>query len=349
MWLNTDGVGQVWTLQGNVSSAPFTDSAMVFLYDQPATLVLMDTANQAVYLSVDIGKTWTGGNWIGDKGDDYTGAGWATGMVADSSNNLYVVGHFGQVAGYSEIWFSSDKAQTWSFLPQMAASAAATSLLTLWTLEYACLGIIYTPTAGSTNLVIFGGLDLQALPNTVVQTTGSGGLNTSLWCPADSSTQATPQQFASIMGEVLYPGQQTHSVVSAVPSSVGGQPVVAFHDAASEPAFSYPYPTCGYDVHALLNATLAARPGMWQLGGFFPNYSWSNLIQYTDTGSWTSFQTFTSNAPGKVAGAAGLLANGLLLYFGGKDPVTGVNGTNDGHPAAAADCSRPVHQLTRQR
>ena len=111
-------------------------------------------------------------------------------------------------------------------------------------------------------------------------------------------------------------------------SPAGAQsPSVIFHDANTLLTYRA-IPSCAFDVHSLLN--YSATPGMWQLGG----ESCSSTLDFSFSGSWdtqSGFVTITPNftysyAPNyagvnpvnRLAGAAALLAGGVLIYGGGK-------------------------------
>ena len=328
VWVSKDGVGATWTQATNATSFGFTDSAMVFLYDTPNTLVLYAGLN--IYTSNDTGMTWSAGAYLGQWTNGVTPPGYGNVMVADSSNNLYLTGTTQQNNGQSNLYWSGNKGATWSMLPQIFASKSATTLLTLNNIEFACMGVIYSKSTVNsapylqTNLVIYGGTDIQADANSIV-------LNGTNWCPATVATAYS--NFGAITANIVPPGFSNNDPdTTQVPTSAGGgQPLIAFHDSSSPAALGTAgYSTCAYDVHALLNSS-NQTPRMWQLGGFTNTFSFINTVAYTATGNWSQGQTFTVTSPtGRVAGAAGVLANGAFLYFGGKatGASTGI-GSND--------------------
>ena len=108
---------------------------------------------------------------------------------------------------------------------------------------------------------------------------------------------------------------------------------MVYHDAGQWLSYRL-YADCAYDVHQAVRKNVGLS--MWQLGGFTSSYSYINSIDFTGTGSWTNLQEFdqptysggSSTPSGRVASGAAYLANGMLLYFGGKDNAATVY-TND--------------------
>ena len=314
IWISTDGIGAIWTFVGYTPGNAFDDGAIAFLYNSNNTLVLYNTNNNLFYTSLNYGVNWTFISVVNING---VSPGAASELTVDSANNIYIAGG---VAEGGQIWFSSDKGGHWTIATQITNDPNVAVVISLTSFSYGCLGIIYsTAPAGSvnavqTNLVFYGGNAISAVYDT--NPTSGSGLSA---CASGTGTA----NFQSITAEVVFAGQTLPAITTTqTPSSInGGQPVVDFHDASSPSNLTLAlYPSCGYDVHALL--TRSTTPRMWQLGGFTSSYSYINTIEYTATGNWSQASMFTptyltfgpTGAPsGRVTAAAGPLYNGNFL------------------------------------
>ena len=105
-------------------------------------------------------------------------------------------------------------------------------------------------------------------------------------------------------------------------------PSAIFHDANTILTYRA-IPACAFNLHALLSPTTWSQTSMWQLGG----ESCLSTIDYSPTGQFDTqaqFSTLTptfnftsslytgDNPSNRLAGAAAYLANGVLLFGGGK-------------------------------
>lgn len=94
VWLSTDGIGAVWTLQNAAPFMKFQQGAMTFLYDatpsQGATLVLYNPSDNNIWHSLDLGKTWTMISSMSVQGEDPQQTGR---MVADVEKSHAFTSH----------------------------------------------------------------------------------------------------------------------------------------------------------------------------------------------------------------------------------------------------------------
>ena len=174
-----------------------------------------------------------------------------------------------------------------------------------------CMAMRYTANSASPNgyhktVVLYGGANTIGVASR----------------PAASCVQ---QEAANVLyAEVMFPSELSNSAwtdtalpvtpANTVPSVVFNSPTVLM---------TYrQYPTCAYDVHSLVNHPSA--PAQFVLGGWDAN---SNVLATYDFVNGSSFSTAAYVAswgqnnnppPGRIAGGAAYLANGVLVWFGGK-------------------------------
>ena len=325
VWLCTDGIGANWTLQ-TTTNPPwpgFSDGSATFLYDSPATLILYSPNDgYTIYKSTDLGKTFTKLTTLS------TSFGVSPGidvrMIADAQSNLYLAGGNN---GLATILYSSNAGVTWSYLNtidwnsnitntvQLVNNPAGPGAFPTGAFTYGCMAMRYTPSATAQSgyhkqLSLYAGF-------IYVDSIVDSGYN----CYIDTGTS----QVNSVVADIIAPGD----VWTYTQPQVANTPGLIFHDAASLLPDRL-YADCGYDVHQAAPGRRGANFSMWQMGGFNPiNYAFLNGIDYTGTGNWANLQEFQTpvynNAPGgnvpsgRVAGGIAYLANGNLLYFGGKD------------------------------
>ena len=319
MWLSTDGMGAVWT-QVNASAFAIGDAAMTWLPDTGSgTIVLYDYTNTDVYQSTNMGAAWIAVAKLSTIATTQTGSivPAATGsMIFDGASNLYLVGG----SNSPVVWFSSTKGVSWTYLPQPTATVAGfQDVVTLREFSYSCLSVQYTASASAPSgyhrsLVLYGGF-LTASVNYDVGVT--------------STCQGPAIAYESMLVDVILPGEASTAggdLFVTPPSNLAAS--IDFHS-PSKPAnlFSPQYPTCAYDVHAIVNRS--STPRMWQVGGFSTDYTQMyNLVSFTQsnfatvTAYYPSYSGNTTVVNGRVAAGAALLYNGNLLWFGGKSSTS---------------------------
>ena len=209
-WLSSDGQGAVWTRQtATLPPSTFTSTPCVALFDAnpssgiAATFVLTGLGT-SYYMSTDNARTFV----------EY-GAPWSAGatlysqMAADVDSYIYLSNYQS-----STLWFSSDKAQSWSTIT-VAASADSVS----YNGQYsgACLAISYVhhqPTGNviGKRLVLYSG---QLYSNAGISYSIQGSLDF-----AESCT-ATPVLTYLNPNQALYTGNQLMTLTgSNIPFSV---------------------------------------------------------------------------------------------------------------------------------
>ena len=326
VWLSTDGRGASWT-RVNASAFAIADAAMTWLSDTTTNgvIILYDYANTVVYQSTTMGATWTSIANIATIAASQTGSviPKASGaLIFDGDNNLYLVGG----SSTPVVWFSANQGSSWTYLPQPTRTTAGVqSVVTLNEVSYSCLSMQYTasssaPSGFHRNVVVYGGF-----------------LNVSIDLDVSASTSCVaPGVFVeSVLIDVILTGETASAGADLATPPSNLQASIDFHDPAS-PAnlFSPQYPTCAYDVHALANRS--STPRMWQLGGFSTDFSQMyNRISFTQSNFATvaayypSYSGNTTVVSGRVGGGGALLANGNLLWFGGKTSANAGLGSND--------------------
>ena len=321
VWMSSDGIGAVWTLQTAAASfSTFQEGALTFMFDAAsnsgglATLVLYNPTNNAFFTSTNYGSTWTQTFSLNSVGifpnQDAR-------LVCGAANDLYMAG--GEAVGSNQILYSGNKGVTWSYLNNQNWSPNISNSVAIDDFTYGCLAIRYVPSSTSPygyhdQLVMFAG-------NITVDNLVSSGYN----CLFDTGTQTV----TSLVAEIIQPNEVYSLATSVAPS--GRSPQMIYHDAGQWLTYRL-YADCAYDVHQAVRKT--SGTAMWQLGGFTSSYAYINSIDYTSTGSWLNLQEWNkptySNVPssgtpsGRVAAGAGLLVNGVFLYFGGKDNASAV-------------------------
>ena len=220
------------------------------------------------------------------------------------------------------------QAVTWSYLNtidwnsnitntvQLVNNPAGAGAFPSGAFTYGCLAMRYTPSVTGTSpagyhkqLSLYAG---YIYADSIVDS----GYN----CYIDTGTT----QVNSVVADIIAPNE----VFTITQASSPNTPGLIFHDASSLLP-DRQYADCGYDVHQAAPARRGSNFSMWQLGGFSPSYAFLNSIDYTSTGNWANLQEFQNptynNAPGgnvpsgRVAAGVAYLANGNLLYMGGKD------------------------------
>ena len=227
-----------------------------------------------------------------------------------------------------QVYFSTNAGVRWSLLPLTTVSPniLIADPMELTNFQYGCLAINYVAAAGAPQgyhkqLLLYGGfLNAQQVTNT-----GFG-------CSQLGSSTA----YTSIVADLLFPGETVSDVSEySAPTSATNVSMI-FHDAANQLIYRA-YSFWHYDVHAAITRSSNVR--MWQFGGFtsydnpaVPAWSFIPTVDYTATGNWNAYTTFTptygstiSTSPGyavtggKSAAGLALLMNQNLLLFGGKD------------------------------
>ena len=333
-WLSTDGSAATWTLRTGTFFLS-QQMPMAFMFDaasssSAATLVMYDGGDNYVYRSTDMANSFVKVTLFPIGWPQQTGR-----MAADLENNLYMAGgvfdtsEFGDILSNEEsnMFFSPDKGNTWSQVPQIAnfPGLRIADALTVGSFQDGCLAINYIANSAAPGnyrkqLLEFGG----QITN-VVQDQNS-------WF--NCSFTNTLGTVSSVINEVLIPGEPVAiNAEGLVPTgpNIAGQASLVFRNAANQILTWRWYADCAINVHAV--AQRSSSVASWQLGGFTINYGYINSIDYSSTGQWNTYQTITptylpsSNYPtfnstaqsGKVAAGVAFLQNGNLLLFGGKD------------------------------
>ena len=306
VWISTDGAGNTWTQGPNVAYPQFQSATCAFYYDasisnssyaatNPTLFMAVNQNNTANFLlSTDLGNSWGAGAqtvpW---------GAWNFMNVLIDPSNNVYVLG--GQNSDVSSVWWSNNYGTNWYVL-NAANSLNLADQATFYYATTSCAALTYyrnyTQTAGITyrSIALYGG---------------------SVWLSDNNITE-------SIHG------------ITTTPVVMGANvPSIQWTTAGTAILPHRTYPACAYNVHA--NPTLP--PAMFILGGElnYTNQVLENDIWYSTDGFYNDAHqiqpTSLLNQPGtnfthRRAGAAVYLANGNLVWFGGKtdDPSNASGG-----------------------
>ena len=337
-WLSTDGAGNSWTQGPNLPYPQFQSATCVFFYDasisnssstatNPTLFIATNTNGNTVanfLISYDLGNTWPAGAqkapW---------GAWNFMNVLVDPTNNLYVLG--GQNSDVSSVWWSNNYGATWYVL------AAANSLnigaqASFYYATTSCAALSYyrnfSTTAGITyrSVVLYGG---------------------SVWLTNNNVANITESIHGITTSTIVYGAN-----VPSIQWTTAGPAILPRRT----------YPACTYNVHA--NPTLP--PAMFMLGGElnYTNQYLANDIWYSTDGFYADSHqiqpTSLLNAPGtnfthRRAGSAVYLANGNLVWFGGKtdDPTNASGGqlntvywsTDGGYTWSV--CQRPMDAALR--
>ena len=308
VYLNTDGIGQVWNPQPSPPFAPLQSGACAFFYDSVlansastnplATLMLLDN-NGLFFQSTNYGQTWLNNNgsrgpWTSNPADSSFNF---MNILVDRDNVVYVFS--GQNDVNSAIYWSNNYGVTWYNITASNAlglasgaqfSYATTSCAAISLYQNAINGIFYK------RLTIYGG---------------------SIWA-TDGNI------YESMQGLMNIP------VATSVPTITWTNPTTLLPRRT--------YPACTFNVHA----PATALPLMFTLGG---EVNYTNQILTNDV--WYSTNAFLSDShqiqptplsflgaaynttfQHRRAGSAGILVNGNLLWFGGKndDPSSSSGG-----------------------
>ena len=295
VWLSTDGLGAVWTLQSNGDTIPtnalgtavaLCDSSYCSsAYSTPnSTLIYFLEYDDGYYLfSYDLGRTWSVpyDYPFSSAVNDVTHRDWIT-AAADTDSNIYFAG------GYNEpdprVWVSVTKGQTWAPLIQNTRFAGlSTSLEMMYTL-YNCMGLTYNPVTLNKRLVMYA-----------YETLFSDGT-----------------QYESVIGELDLPNNQTGW--GALPNST----FIATTNTPALPAVTWP--ACAYNVHSLTSAP------------FFLTAGGAVSLGVPSTGAAASADglSFQLQSPLPTAlynAAAVVLMNGNILLIGGQTSLTAYSNT----------------------
>ena len=344
-WLSTDGQGATWTQRSQGQFFRSQQMPMTFLFDatsatSAATLVIYDGDDNYVYRSLDWAQTFTKVTLFPIGWPQQTGR-----LVADLENNLYMAGgvfdtsEFGNVLANEEsnMFFSPDKGNTWSQMPQIAnfPGLRIADSLTVGSFQDGCLAISYIANSAAPGnyrkqLLQFGGQITNVVQNQ----------NSWLNCSFVNSLGTV----SSVINEVLVPGEPVAIAAEGlIPTgpNIAGQASLVFRNAANQILTWRWYADCTVNVHAAVQRS--SNVASWQLGGFTIGYTYINTIDYSPTGQWNTYQTITptylpnsayptfnaSAQTGKVGAGVVYLSSGNLLLFGGKDsfgPYASSNG-----------------------
>ena len=305
-WVSTDGIGAVWTQAATVPYLAFQSATCAFYYDasisnnsysatNPTLFMAVNNGTVASFLlSTDLGNTWGSGAVVAP-----WGAWNFMNVLIDPSNNLYVLG--GQNSDVSSVWWSSNYGTTWYVL-NAANSLNLADQATFYYATTSCAALTYyrnfSTTAGITyrTIALYGG---------------------SVWLSDNNISESI------------------HGITTAPVLYNQNLPSIQWTTAGSAILPRRTYPACAYNVHA--NPTLP--PAMFILGGElnYTNQVLENDIWYSTDGFYNDAHqiqpTSLINMPGvnfthRRAGSAVYLANGNLVWFGGKtdDPSNASGG-----------------------
>ena len=303
-WINTDGIGAVWTLANSSATpwAPFQSGACAFFYDSSltnssfsaavATLMLLDN-DGAFYLSTNYGSTFSSGQF----GPWFVSGGSRNFMnlLIDHDNIAYVFS--GQNYVDNQVYYSLNKGSSW----QVLASVNSLGLPDQAQFQYATTSCAafrlyenYVTSAIYKSIVIYGG-SIWLTDNTIVE--ALHGVSNQIVVPANTPTVSWTQTAPYIMPRRTYPA-------------------------------------CAYNTH-VNSSTL---PIMFMLGGEvnYTNQILTNDVWYSTDGFYsdshqiqpTSLLNAAGNFTHRRAGSAVFLGNANLLWFGGKtdDPSNANSG-----------------------
>ena len=247
VWSSCDGFGTVWVQQtaaapwppvasftlylglSNTVNTAFSDGvtytssnpSIVALYDNTAsnssqptsTIVLYTAADNLLRTSNNMGATWTTGSEVPWQAR-VTGR-----FIADSSNNVYLVGgsaqngeqqlqYSGVFVLQPDVWFSWNKGASWVMLVQNTNAGYSTPV-TLALASYSCAAMIHS--SGHRQALVYSGqIDVYNNQNTVA---------TGVWFnqPVCTCTSQTAQR--SVFGDLIFPGEGTPNNLPSSSSS----------------------------------------------------------------------------------------------------------------------------------
>ena len=232
VYLSTDGLGAVWSLQTSASPVPTSALATAValcdssfcnpsLYSTPnSTLIFFLEYNDGAYFfSYDLGRTWSVpySYPFASALDDTTHRDWLT-ATADTDNNVYFAGMYNDPD--PRVWLSITKGQTWAPLVQSVSFPGLSNSLQFQYTAYNCMGFTYNPQTLAKRLVMFA-----------YETLFSDG-----------------SAYESVYGDMNIPNNVTG--YGLLPNST----FAVATQSGTLPAVSYP--VCSYNLHSLTSSPL---------------------------------------------------------------------------------------------
>ena len=292
VWLSTDGTGAVWSQPTtNPPFAPFQSGACAFFYDSSAinssstqsssTLFLIDNNGQ-YFTSTNLGasfSTGTFGPWlVSGQSRNFMN------LLIDRVNFLYVFA--GQNYLDPNIYFSSNYGTTWFTLGETNGLALSDqAYFSYATTSCAALRPYQVNGKFYKSISVYGG---------------------SVWLSDGSIVESI------------------HGVTTAAITLPSWVPQISWSNAAPYIMPRRTYCSCAYNTHA----PVTSLPIMFMLGGEvnYTNQILTNDIWYSTDGFYsdshqilpTSLVNVAGNFTHRRAGSAVYLANGKLVWWGGK-------------------------------
>ena len=298
VWLSTDGTGSQWTQPTTTPPfAPFQSGACAYFYDSAAiNSSNPSNAYSTLFLIDNNGQYFTSPN----NGATYSAATFGPWLVSGQSRNFmnvlidrdnYVYAFSGQNYLDPNIYFSSNMGGTWFTLGEVNGLAQAdAAYFSYATTSCAALRPLQVNGHFYKTISIYGG---------------------SVWLSD---------------GNIV---ESIHGVTTAAITLPSWVPQISWSNAAPAIMPRRTYCSCAYNVHANANQL----PLMFMLGGEvnYTNQILTNDIWYSTDGFYsdshqiqpTSLANYPGNFTHRRAGSAAFLANGNLIWWGGKndDPL----------------------------